>query len=148
MIDIYQHIIFMKILTFITNHLIEIIGIGIAYFSLILPIIQFLKSKNSDDKEKRFKNFHQLIKELVQPDEKTNLTFIDRQVAVIFELKNLPDYYDVSLRILTGLKNDWHKPPDNPGNTRLIAEFDLTIDYITKYQNKRFRKLKRKICGT
>ncbi len=138
----------MKIVNFLTDHLIEIIGIVIAYFSLILPIVRFLKSKRSEEKEKRFKNFHQLIKELVQPDKEANQTFIDRQVAVIFELRNLKNYYDVSLRILKGLREEWHNPPHYSGNPRLINEFDLTISYITKYQDKWYRRLHRKICRT
>lgn len=130
----------MKILHFFANHLIEIIGLVIAYFGLIVPIYQYLNSKHDDEKEKRFKNFHQLIKDLVQPEAILGVPYLDRQIAIVYELKNLKEYYPVISRILIGLKTQWHNPPTALGNPRLIGEIDLTLKYIDNYQKRWYRR--------
>lgn len=53
---------------------------------------------------------------------------IDRQVAVVFELRHFPRYYPVTKRILTGLRNSWTQT--TPGFDRLRAEIDLALAHI------------------
>ncbi len=131
----------MSILQYFGKHHLELLGLLIAYFGLIIPIYKYLNSKRADEKEKRFKNFHELIKQLVQPEKEVGVTYLDRQVAIVFELTNLTEYYPVSSRILSGLKMDWCKLPNNENYQRLISEMDLTIIHIENYQNTWFRKL-------
>ncbi len=88
--------------------------------------------KYSDDK--RFEIYHKLIKELVDetenPDKKIK---IDRQTAIVFELRHFPKYFFVMKRILLGLRDDWKK-----GDERIIKEIDLTLKYIKQSCVKRF----------
>lgn len=85
-------------------------------------------------KDKRFKTYHELIDELVneqrQADRKIKL---DRQIAIIYELRNFPRYFDVSIRILEGLKQDWD-------NERILKEIELSLDYMRANWLKRFFK--------
>lgn len=86
-------------------------------------------------KEKRFSSYHDLIEKLVNPGKSPdgNL-YLDQQIGVIYELRNYPDYFPVSVRMLNGLKGNgfWQK------NTRLISELDLSVEYMTSNLLKRF----------
>lgn len=101
----------------------KILGIIIAYFSLVLPIFRYLKDKRKDDRNKRFENYHKLLDDLLggQPNSQVK---IDRQIAILFELRNFSDYYPVTLRILDNLKNTWKEIP------LLVTEINLTEKYI------------------
>jgi len=102
----------------------KILGVLIAYFSLVLPIYKFLQDKRKEERNKRFENYHKLIDELVggQPGRQVML---DRQIAIIFELRHFKEYFPVTSRILTGLKTTWAN-----SNQRLLEEIALTEKYI------------------
>jgi hypothetical protein len=51
---------------------------------------------------------------------------MDRQIAVVFELRNFKEYFEVTLRMLEGLRETWADPRFN----RLTEEIGHTIDYI------------------
>lgn len=79
-------------------------------------------------KDRRFNNYHRLIKELVDGDTPDATLRLDRQIAVLFELRNYPSYYELSERILIGLQEaEW-----NQHSKRLGKEIDLTLEYIRK----------------
>ena len=93
-----------KKLTSILNFIKEYPGFSTTISILIggaWPIIKFREYL----KDKRFNNYHLLIKDLVdEQDRPDRYIKIDRQIAIIYELRNYPSYYPVSQRILTGLK--------------------------------------------
>lgn len=103
----------------------KIIGITLAYFALILPIKKYLQDKRLQEKDIRFHNYHKLIDELVGANNQTPM--LDRQIAIIYELRNFKDYYPVTLRILKGLRSTWTN-----SHQRLIDEIDMTISHIEK----------------
>lgn len=55
---------------------------------------------------------------------------LDRQIAVIFELRNFKEYFPVTLRILKGLKVSWAEYGSEEKRGRLQKELDLSIEYI------------------
>jgi hypothetical protein len=114
-----------KIIDFVSEHWIEISGLFLAYFGLVLPIIQYLNRRKQEERDKRFSNFHRLIKEFVEPDPVTNRLMLDRQIAVAFEFRNYPEYFDIIERLLTDLRNQWQNT-----HQRLLTELDLTLSYI------------------
>ena len=116
-----------ELVNYIKDHFIEALGLLIAYFSLIVPIQQYLGQRRVEEKDKRFNNYHRLIKELVSPDSQSQVIMIDRQIAVIFELRNYSDYYELSKRILEDLKTIWQP---HESSARLINEIELTLRYI------------------
>lgn len=103
----------------------KFLGIVIAYLSLIRPIYKYFQDKRKKDRNKRFENYHRLIDELVggQPGKQVML---DRQIAIIYELRHFKEYFPVTLRILTGLRNTTWQSTDQ----RLIDEIILTVEYI------------------
>jgi hypothetical protein len=106
----------------------SVFGAAIAF---IWSAIQFIWLRRKEQEAHEFETFHQLIKDLVSPEDKTESMWLDRQVAVVFELRHFPRYYEVVNRILTGLRKNWNT--DN-GNTRLIEEIDLTLGHISTWQ--------------
>ena len=92
----------------------------------------YLSIKKADQKERRFLAYHRLIQQLVEREDPNQPMRLDRQIAVIFELRNFKEYFPVTLRILRGLKESWvdYSPKDK--RIRLHAELDESISYIER----------------
>jgi hypothetical protein len=90
---------------------------------------QYLDKRKSELSDKRFEVYHRLIKELVEPPTPDGKTYLDRQIAVAFELRSFPEYAEVTQRILSGLRESWGS---DSKNTRLITEIDLTMMRLEK----------------
>ncbi|MBV9762857.1 MAG: hypothetical protein JO340_20020 [Acidobacteriaceae bacterium] len=73
---------------------------------------------------RQFEIYHRLIKELVEPNDKG--TYIDRQCAVVFELRRFKNYQQLTVRILEGLRHDWKDVPQF--HARLKKEIDLALN--------------------
>jgi len=101
------------------------VGAAIAF---VVSLFQFLSVRKRESREREFEKYHFLIQHLVSPDERGSL-FLDRQIAIIFELRHFPRYYECSERILMGLKESWGGRVEF---SRLLREMDLTLEYIRK----------------
>ena len=83
------------------------------------------------NKDKRFEAYHDLIDQLVNEQRNPDRAIkLDRQVAIVFELRNFASYYPVSIRILEGFR-------DVCENERIIKEIDLTVEYMNSSFLKR-----------
>jgi hypothetical protein len=133
------------ILEFLKGHWIELLGILLSYFGIILPIYQYLSQKKIEERDKRFITFHRLVKEFVEPDSQTEKLYLDRQIAIAYEFRNFPEYYEVISRMLKDLKNQW-TTSNNSKTQRLLVEMDLTLMYINDKRTfilmRIFKKLK------
>jgi hypothetical protein len=97
--------------------------------------IQFILNRRSEAKRQQFETYHLLIQRLVEREQAGQPLKLDRQIAVIFELRSLTHYHPVTLRIFKGLKVSWkdYGPQDEPEKTaRLHEELDLAIADIQK----------------
>ncbi len=110
------------------NVILAALGVILVLLPILWSIFSYINVKKKEAKIYQFETYHGLIKQLVEPDEPDEPKYIDRQVAVIFELRNFRKYYPATLRILQGLKENeaWSKYP------RLNQELDLTIKFINK----------------
>jgi hypothetical protein len=100
-------------------------GVGTA-IAFVFSVFQFLSVRKRESREREFEKYHWLIEHLVSPGEKGAL-FLDRQIAIVFELRHFPRYYECTERIFSGLQQSW----GNDKNTeRLIQEIDLTLKHI------------------
>jgi hypothetical protein len=105
-----------------------ILGLFITILPVLWAIWNYFVLKRKELRSERFKTYHLLIKQLVEPEGKDTPMRIDRQLAVVFEFRRFPEYYEPSLRILEGLRQDW-----KDGNFgRLFEEMDATIPLIKK----------------
>ena len=89
-------------------------------------VVQFILVRRKDQQLQDFNAYHKLIKELTQPDSESGLTWLDRQVAVVFELRNFPRYYPVTERIL----DQWRLRISADNLAFLLAEIDLTLQHL------------------
>ena len=134
----------------------QIASIFLALFGIVIPIYRYLVDRGLQNQDIRFKTYHELIKKLVQAElaetnpikiNKDNTTgkeeyqviggnryciMQDRQIAVIFELRNFPEYFEVTKRILQALKEEWK---EDKCNSRIISEIEYTLAYIDKYRH-------------
>jgi hypothetical protein len=109
----------------------SIIGAAVAF---VWSAVQFILVRRKEQQAHEFETFHRLIKELVSPDPPTQVVWIDRQMAAVFELRNFPRYYEVTVRILAGLRDKWSADPAFEW-PRLIAEIDMTLLHIRNKQH-------------
>ncbi len=102
-------------------------------FSLVVTLVtslflalKYLNQRAIEIRDRRFEIYHTLIQRLVEPAPGTVMK-LDRQIAVVYELRNFPEYFDVTLRILRGLRDAWKSAA---GAERLLSEIDLTLAYV------------------
>ena len=103
-----------------------IVTILVALIPAIWSFIRFINLKSKELRHERFKIYHGLIRELVQPDTPGQPMSMDRQIAIVFELRNFKEYYELTLRMLEGLYETWA----DPRFIRLTDEIRHTIEYI------------------
>jgi hypothetical protein len=117
-----------------------ILGIVVAIFLAIIPaiwsFIRYLNLKNRQLQFERFKIYHQLIKDLVKPEATGDSMILDRQIAIVFELRHFPDYFELTLRILQGLKRHWSTGTGHLQFKRLLDEMKRTIKFVQKRVKK------------
>lgn len=107
---------------------IGIVGSSVAFS---WSVVAFVLSWRAEQRSREFEHYHRLIKELVSPDE-TGSTWIDRQVAVVFELRHFRRYFEVTARVLSGLEASWSTATPSDAMQRLIREINLTQEYMRR----------------
>jgi hypothetical protein len=92
----------------------------------LFPLYQYLSTKHTENKNNEFSNYHRLVGDLVDPATPR----LDRQIAVVYELRNFKNYFSVSIRILEGVKTSWSRTPTTPDLPRIIKEIDLAVLFM------------------
>lgn len=89
------------------------LGIVLAVVPATWAAWTYIQTKRADQRQLRFQNYHQLVQWLIQGDQTAPLPSIDRQLAVVFELRNYREYRSATVRILrnfnrlTVMHNPW-----------------------------------------
>ena len=99
------------------------LGSAIAFF---FGLGKYLLERRNAQRWKEFDTYHRLIRELVEPDEYGGMKYLDRQTAVLFELRFYKRYFPHTLRMLASQQKKWSDYP------RLVTESDSTIKYIRR----------------
>jgi hypothetical protein len=102
---------------------------GFAELAVAFNLINSPDWRYFDHPQKDTVDYHDWIRILVAPEPGEDAPYLHRQIAAAYELRHFPRYYDLTLRILRGLRESWSK---NRSNKPLIEEIDLTISYIEK----------------
>lgn len=118
-------------------------GTVAVFVSLItggFALYHYIAIKKSEDAARRFTTYHKMIQDL-NIGEDGEAQYIDRQIAIVFEMRNFPDYYPATLRILKRSLPRWRlfaQTHPNPFSPNLLAEeAELTIRHITRKLNER-----------
>jgi L-rhamnose mutarotase len=108
-------------------------GLVIGGLGVGLPFFQWVQTKRSEERDRRFKNYHEMIKVLVSPEVPGGTIWFDRQVAVLFELREYRQYHEVTERIVEGLLSKWKKELEQRQTmSGLVNEAELTLDFIRR----------------
>lgn len=118
-----------------------IISVISTFFTILVGLCTFcwtafkyFDTRKRDQDIKEFENYHKLIKELVQPEDEKERMYVDRQTAILYELRNFKRYYPFSYRTLVSLRTKWEKVPNQ--FPRLLEELNLAINFLEKYKNR------------
>ncbi|WP_458374956.1 hypothetical protein [Pseudomonas pergaminensis] len=112
--------------------------------SIVVALIAFynyIVVRRSEERGRQYDRYHRLLEDLNIRNQ-GDAPFIDRQIAVVYELRNFPEYYPVTLRILKRSLAHWRyleqtsKILNNRVNT-LFSEAELTIGFIKEYYEVR-----------
>jgi hypothetical protein len=104
----------------------SIFGAAVAFiWSTILQIAQ----RKAEAAERQFQAFHKVIAWVVAPEKVDGLSYVDKQAAAIFELRNFPRYHNFTERMLAKLKRKWQAEKTEFSDA-LIEEIDLTLKHI------------------
>jgi hypothetical protein len=103
----------------------SIFGAAVAF---IWSTTQQISQRRAEAREREFQAFHKLVKDLVEPEPEIKILYVDRQAAVIFELRHFPRYYEFTQRMLQALRREWK----DETWLRVAQEIDLTLDYIRR----------------
>lgn len=93
--------------------------------------IRYVWDRRREFRFREFKAYHRLVKELVSPDPESGAAWIDRQGAVVFELRDFRRYHEYTVRMLLGLKNKWNDDPKFEW-PQLINELNMTLNHIRR----------------
>ncbi|WP_054060109.1 hypothetical protein [Pseudomonas asplenii] len=114
---------------------------GVLAFLLALAVAgsalyHYISIKRAEERARRFSNFHQLIQDM-NGDASGAAPYIDRQIAIIFELRNFPEYFPVTERILDRARKRWiFKNFGNGGAyDGVIKEAGKTLSLIARRQD-------------
>jgi hypothetical protein len=77
------------------------LGAAVAF---IWSTAQQMAQRKADAAERQFQTFHKIVEKVVSPERTDGLVYIDRQAAVVFELRHFPRYYDFTERMLARFK--------------------------------------------
>jgi hypothetical protein len=108
------------------------IAVAIAF---IVSIWKYLSERRESHFWREFEVFHRLVKELVEPGNEGGMMYVDRQAAILFELRNFRRYYPYTLRMLHGLREKWSG--SHEVFPRLLEELELTIKLLERRCPKR-----------
>ncbi len=97
------------------------LGVLIPLFTLAFSALKYVDIRELEQNQQNFDNYHGLIERL------TNTVNMDVQTAILYELRNYPEYKDVSIRILSSYQTKWK------AREMLYAELNLPINEL---QNK------------
>lgn len=130
----------LDVLTFIKAHNGEL-ALVIALLVASSGLIHYVSVRRAEERGRQYDRYHKLLQDL-NVDVDGEAPYVDRQVAAIYELRNFPEYWPVSLRILERSLPRWsgHKEGKKSGlpviNSLEIGaiprEANLTISFIKR----------------
>lgn len=112
------------------------IGSYVALATLLMSVATFafsayryVTTRRDAQLQVDFENYHKLIAELVGSQRNTETMKMDSQVAIVYELQRFKRYKPVTVRILSGLKDEWSG--NDSHNSRLINEMNIAIKKLS-----------------
>lgn len=96
--------------------------------TIIIGVFKYVVERREAHFWREFEVYHKLVRELVEPIHSGASMYVDRQAAIVFELKRFKRYRPYTLRMLIGLRGEWAGRDEK--YPRLINEIDLAIEFM------------------
>ena len=116
------------------------VAIFVSLISGGFALYHYMSIKASEEAARRFTTYHKMIQDL-NIGEDGEAQYIDRQMAIVFEMRRFPEYYPVTLRLLKRSLPRWRtfaQTSSNPSSPNLLAEeAELTVRYINRRLEER-----------
>jgi len=106
-----------------------IIVFFISIISIAFSAYKYIAIRSREQRQKNFENYHNILKYVSAGNkEKDDSMKLVSQLAYLYELRNFPEYKDITIRALISLITDWDKKePDKNIKDQLIKESSLTL---------------------
>lgn len=96
-----------------------------AFFAALWTVLQFALTQRRERQKHVFETYHKLVEGLVDAGSQTGTLKVDRQCAIIYELRFYSRYRSLTRRMLAGLRIAW--VASLGPQSRIIQEIDLTL---------------------
>jgi len=117
------------LVSWLSSNVISALGIFGAAVAFMVSTWQQVSQRRAEADERQFQAFHNVVEKVVSPAPTEGMFYVDRQAAVIFELRHFPRYFDFTERMLERLRKKW-ATEEQPHSHVLIEEIDLTLKHI------------------
>jgi len=104
------------------------LGTLVSSLALVGGLVTFFIQRNDSLKIQEPESYHNFIKPLVEGE--CGVTYQDRQIAVLFGLKEYERHHSVSLHILKGSYQQWSNGDKKDKIERVLAEMERTIKFL------------------
>ena len=119
--------------------IVSFLTIIVPFFAVLFPFLQYLSSKSEEQKQKNQETFHEKIMKKITNQNPEKKIGLEEQVAVIFDLRNYPQYYSVTKRMLRTCVVRWKQEREkNPHFDSLILEATETLKYLNSNPLEKF----------
>jgi hypothetical protein len=99
--------------------------------SLAFSSRHYLRMRETEQKHEAFSTYHELIKHISRGADDQGPFKLVSQMAYIYELRNFPDYEDLTRALLMRLRAEWaQNVPGHPNNEILSKAIDETLAYL------------------
>lgn len=121
-----------------------LLALSVAVIIAMSGLVHYISLRQAEERGKVYDRYHKLLDDL-NAGPAGDPPYLDRQIAVVYELRNFPEYFPVSLRILESYLPAWKaKHWDSAFNEftgkKVFSLYDealLTITFIKRLQEDR-----------
>lgn len=110
-----------------------VIALAVAVVPAAWAFARYLNLRSKELQHDRFRIYHDLVHQLVQPEAAGVPMQLDRQIAIVYEMRHFPEYFDLTSRMFEGLLKSWTAPRYQ----RLTDEIELAIRFIAARSKRR-----------
>lgn len=102
----------------------------VTLISIAFSAKRYLDIKSREEEVSRFETYHKLLKTVSKGSDEDGILKLVSQIAYIYELRNFPEYKELTKKTLNKLREEWSQN-DSPNTQPSLKEaIDDTISYI------------------
>ena len=102
----------------------------VTLISIAFSARRFIIIREKEQESQRFTTYHRLIKTISKGSDEEGVLKLASQLAYIYELRNFPEYSDLTENLLNRLRVQWSKNEAGDTLEQLKEAIDDTLAYI------------------